>query len=147
MRLHRHSPTYKKKSWKARSEAHQRPIIRNVQTSFSDSDLEELEAQIIENAVDTTSSNTRKRMRRFLREDVQGKDINLALQVFSKNSRKEQALVARSTATIKGYGSRPEKDKKDNEEDYSKREKTFHDNHASVLSSGTKQQRPFDESE
>lgn len=73
-----------------------------MQKCFSGSDTAQREALVIENAADPLPRATRKRTRKFLRDDVEEKDIVLDLKQLSKRSVKKTSFTAKKYSNEEG---------------------------------------------
>lgn len=95
-------------------------------------------------AADPTQHTTRKRARRFLRDDIEGEDIIAVPGMLSKLFIKELVLMQRSTATKTANPSKPGNEYKDGEHDHTKGEEHYNDRQATPLPSATERQAPSD---
>lgn len=102
-------------------------------------------AQIVGKAARPTTHTSRKGMRGFLGDNIKEDDISVVQEVLPKRSRKEQVLVARSTATKKASTSKAGNEEKYEGDDHAKDEKHFDKKQTDVLPSGNKKQVRFDE--
>lgn len=96
-------------------------------------------------SADPIPRTTRKRMRRFRRDDVEGADIIVAMELLPKRSQKKQVLALRSTATKHLKPSKPGKQEIDELAHHSNVEPIFDDKQAGVVPSVFKLQAPFEE--
>lgn len=143
MRLHSYRPRARKRAWIARSEYHQRRIIRDVQKVFSDFDSAQPEAKVFGKAVDPAARTTQKRTRRISKHDVDEEELTVVLEVLLKRSRKDRVLLSWSTATKETNGPSPGYEEKDEEENYLRGADFFQKKHRVVYCD--KEEALFDE--
>lgn len=116
LRLHSDYPRDRKGDRNDRFEGSQRWTIQDVQQCFLYFHLAEPEVLIIGKAADPTLRTSRNSTRRFLRKDVEGKDIIVVLMMLRERPRKQQVFVPRNLATKKTIALKPENEENDVEE-------------------------------
>lgn len=81
----------------------------------------------------------------FSRDNIEGKDIILILQVLPELSQNGQVFVPRSTANEKANTLKAKNEGDDGEDNHQKGEERFDDKKAAALPHETRQQVSFDE--
>lgn len=93
--LQNFDPKDTKQALKTCSEGFQCRFIQNAQSFFSDSYPVQLDVQVIENAADSVPYTTRRRRRRYLRDDTEDEDVSVLREVLQSGSRKAYVLGAK----------------------------------------------------